>query len=51
MISTVQRGVGTGPANPETPGPKFPVHQEFPQLFNNCNQATLIFLFIASCLY
>ena len=28
------RGVGTGPADPATAGPKFSVHQERPQLIN-----------------
>ena len=28
------RGVGTGPADPATAGPKFPVHQESPQQIN-----------------
>ena len=37
----VFRGVGTGPADPATAGPKFPVHQESPQLifYINCKQA------------
>ena len=40
------RGVGTGLADLATAGPKFPVHQESPQLilYINCNQATLKFL-------
>ena len=47
------QGVGTGPADPETAGPKFPVHQESPQLilYINCNQATLKFHVITAFLY
>ena len=39
----INRGVGAGPADPATIGPKFPAHQESPQLilYINCNQATL----------
>ena len=49
----LNRGVGTGPADPATARPKFPVHQESPQLtlYINCNQATLKFYFAAACLY
>ena len=32
--SHTYRGVGTGPADPATAGPKFSVHQERPQLIN-----------------
>ena len=46
-------GIGTGLADPATARPKFPVHQEIPQLtlYINCNQATLKFHFITACLY
>ena len=46
------RGVGTGPADPATAGPEFPVHQESLQFSNiNCNQATSKFYFAAAYLY
>ena len=46
------RGVGSGPTD-STTGPKFPVHQESPQLIRyvNCDQATKKFCFTAACLY
>ena len=49
----MNRGVGAGPADPATTGPKFLVHQESPQLilYINCNQATLKLYFTAACLY
>ena len=41
--STNYRSIGTDPADPATAGPKFPVHQESPQLtilyIASCNQA------------
>ena len=51
-ITGNHRGIGTGPAEPSTAGPKFPVHQESKQLiYIICNQATLKFYFTVACLY
>ena len=52
-VQPKHKGVGTGLADQGTAGPKFPVHQENPQLiiYVNCNQATLKFYFTAAGLY
>ena len=31
LLANIFKGVGTGPADPATAGPKFPVHQASPQ--------------------
>ena len=46
LHSAWSRGVGTGPADLATAGPKFPLHQESLQFSNiNYNQATSKFYF------